>query len=218
MKYKQYDFRTAYIDLLLNVLTGIIFLFILTTLLISPKAKNEEGIKKNAEFIFTAEWATDIDCDVDIWAQDPNKKIVYFQQKDIGAMHIERDDLGYQNDFIKDSFGNIKSKVDENKEVLVFRGYEAGIYTINLHLYSCRVNSIVLNPSTQINVEVKTELYKVNPSYKVANKTTLVIPKVWQEITVLNFEVDSKGNIVSITKDEKRFVKSTSSMGSINGP
>lgn len=213
MKYKQYDFRTAYIDLLLNVLTGIIFLFILTTLLIAPKAKNEEVIKKNAEFIFTVEWSSDLDCDVDIWAQDPKGKVVYFQQKDIGGMHIERDDLGHLNDYIKDNFGNIIAKFNENKEALVFRGIEPGVYTINLHLYSCKVNSIILSPASILELPVKTEFYKINPTYKLLNTTSTVISKVWQEVTILNFEVDSNANVVAITKDDKRFVKSSTTIG-----
>jgi len=47
MSHRKFDFRTAYIDLLINLLTGTVVLFILTTLLIAPISKNTEGIKKN---------------------------------------------------------------------------------------------------------------------------------------------------------------------------
>ena len=101
MKHRAFDFRTAYIDLLLNFMVSLVFIFVVSSLLINPvQKKQDEGIKKNAQMIIQVNWNPNIDCDVDIWVRDPANNIVYFNERDKGLMHIERDDLGFVNDMI----------------------------------------------------------------------------------------------------------------------
>ena len=131
MKHKTFDFRTAYIDLLLNVLTGIIFLFVLTTLLIQPqKEAKDAGLKKNAEFVINVKWDHDIDCDVDIWVRDPTGNVVSFKKKEAGIMYIERDDLGSQGDYLQDNNRNILASASDNSETWVLRGLVKGKFTV----------------------------------------------------------------------------------------
>lgn len=204
MKHKKFDFRTAYIDLLLNVLTGIIFLFILTTIFIQPPKKTEnEGIKKNAEFIITATWEATIDCDIDIWVQDPLGNIVSFQQLSKGLMTIERDDLGFRNDFIYDVNGNLLLQAMENEEIWTLRGKQTGEFTLNLHMYSCRVNNIPLELNAPYEVPVVVELIRVNPSYDSIRKRLVVLNNVWEEVTVFNFTIDKNGGITFQEKPQK---------------
>lgn len=207
MKHKKFDFRTAYIDVLLNVLTGIIFLFILTTLMIQPQKKQDEGIKKNAEYIMNVEWHKDIDCDVDVWVQDPANNVVYFQQRDKGIMHLERDDLGFRNDIVSVVPGNTINVV-ENRETWVLRGIVPGIYTVNVHLYGCRIDGVAVMMGQDYNVPVMIELFKINPKYTLVTKKEVILNKVWEEISVMNFQLDTNGNVINITNDYKQLVKS----------
>lgn len=208
MKHKKFDFRTAYIDLLLNVLTGIIFLFILTTLLITkPTKTEEEGIKKNAQYIVDVTWDEKTDCDVDVWVKDPLNRVVSFQEKSNGLMYIERDDLGKRNDYYYDNEGNLLSAVDNNKEVWTLRGKLAGEYTVNVHLYSCLMNTIQRPLGSNVNIDVVIELIRVNPNIITIKTVKLTLEKVWDEKTAFNFTLDDSGNVTSITYDTRDLVR-----------
>jgi hypothetical protein len=207
MKHKKFDFRTAYIDLLLNVLTGIIFLFILTTIFIQPPKKTEsEGIKRNAELIITATWDTMIDCDIDMWIKDPLGNIVSFQQLSKGLMTIERDDMGFKNDFLYDMNGELLLKAMENKEIWTLRGKQVGEFTLNLHMYSCRVKNVPLQLGAPYEVTVIVELIRLNPTYVTVKKELIVFKSVWEEVTVFNFKVSEEGGI-TFQKDFRKLVK-----------
>lgn len=209
MRHKQFDFRTAYIDLLLNVLTGIIFLFLLTTMMIQSK-KQDEGIKKDAQYVIVAEWPADVDCDVDLWVQDPNGDAVWFNRKDFGIMHIERDDLGFRNDIVKDRAGNIVAEVNKNSETWVLRGVMPGEFYVSVHLYSCRFNKLSFVPMPlgfTVDLPVKVELVKLNPNYKVLATESVTLRKIWDETTPFNFTLDADGSLVSIDRTQHRLVR-----------
>lgn len=209
MRHKQFDFRTAYIDLLLNVLTGIIFLFLLTTMMIQSK-KQDEGIKKDAQYVIVAEWPDDMDCDVDLWVQDPNGNAVWFNRKDFDIMHLERDDLGFRNDVVKDRAGNIVAEVNKNSETWVLRGVMPGEFYVSVHLYSCRfskLNFIPMPLGSRVELPVKVELVKLNPNYSVLATEKVTLSKIWDETTPFNFTLDANGSLVSIDKTQHRLVR-----------
>lgn len=206
MRHKKFDFRTAYIDLLLNVLTGIIFLFVLTTMMIQPK-KTEDGPKRNAEFLIVAEWNDESNCDVDLWVQDPLNNIAWFQAKDVGLMHLERDSLGYFNNRILNKDGTVKYQVIENKETTVIRGIVPGEYTVNAHLYGCRNDKSMFFLRQEMNLPVKITLIKLNPSFRSVFTKSVVIKKIWDEETFFNFELDETGNVKQITENYKKLME-----------
>lgn len=212
MKHKKFDFRTAYIDLLLNVLTGIVFLFVLTTLLISTKKIEQEGILKKAEYIATIEWPLNLDCDVDMWLLDPDGKKVSFNNKNGGLVHLERDDVGFRSDIL-DLF-----RLDEidrdiiNEESMIIRGVKAGEYIINVHLYACRVKiegshiPYQLAIRDAINVPVKFKLVRVNP-YRIEHVADVVLTETWQEKNVLKFRMNENKSIEDIGKSDIKLVE-----------
>lgn len=209
MRHKQFDFRTAYIDLLLNVLTGIIFLFLLTTMMIQSK-KQDEGIKRDAQYVIVAEWPDGMDCDVDLWVQDPNGNAVWFNRKDYDMMHLERDDLGFRNDFVKDKAGNIIAEVKKNSETWVLRGLMPGEFYVSVHLYSCRYDNLSFLPMPlgfPVEVPVKVELVKLNPNYKVLVTERVTLRKIWEETTPFNFTLDANGDFISTDKTQHRLVR-----------
>jgi hypothetical protein len=191
MKHKKYDFRTAYIDLLINVLTGMVFLFMITTLLIQTQKQQEEGVKKDAQYIISVEWPTELDCDVDLWVRDPQRVVVSYQNKDAGLMHIERDDRGWQNDSIFTMFLDKMRKDNperlKNEETWVLRGKQPGEYNVNLHLYSCRLGEAYLKLGDKIQVPVKLKIIKLNPTVSEVFTREIILEKVWQEKSAVNF-------------------------------
>lgn len=207
MRHKKYDFRTAFIDLLINVLTGMVFLFMITTLMIQSKVKpEEEGVKKDAQYIIQISWPNNINCDVDIWVRDPENRVVSYQAKDVGVMHIERDDQGWVNDLM--SYLKLQpSQQLNNSETWVLRGKLAGKFTVNLHLYSCAVNDKAVPMGQVMNVPVTIELTKLNPNLKKVLTETITLKKVWEEVTAFNFVLDGKNEITTVTKEQVDLVR-----------
>jgi hypothetical protein len=207
MRHKKYDFRTAFIDLLINVLTGMVFLFMITTLMIQTKVKKEdEGVKKDAQYVIQIAWPNNMDCDVDIWVRDPQNRVVSYQAKDVGVMHIERDDQGWVNDLM--TYLKLQpSQQLNNSETWVLRGKMAGKFTVNLHLYACGHDGKAVPMGTAYDVPVTIELTKLNPDLKKVLVETITLKKVWQEITAFNFVLDGQNNITTITREQVDLVK-----------
>jgi hypothetical protein len=179
----------------------------ITTLLITTKVKDQDaGIKKDAQYIITISWPNNINCDVDIWVRDPENRVVSYQAKDVGIMHIERDDQGWVNDFM--AYLKLQpSQQLNNSETWVLRGKLAGKYTVNLHLYSCALDEKPIPLGTLYDVPVTIELTKLNPDIKKVLTETITLKKVWQEITAFNFVLDGKNNVVNISKEQVDLVK-----------
>lgn len=202
MSHRKFDFRTAYIDLLINLLTGTVVLFILTTLLIAPIKKNNEGIKKNADYIISMEWPENIDCDVDLWVRDPLNNVVSYKMMEGGLMYYERDDMG-QRASVFNILGKSTIIDPDNKEYITFRGTFPGEYVINVHLYSCK------NPTAEgsapiwspANVPVTVEIVKLNPNLITMKTVQLVMTKVWQEQTAFRFVMDDNKNVLRFMSD-----------------
>ncbi len=202
MKNRKFDFRTAYIDLLINLLTGTVVLFVLTTLLIAPITKNSEGIKKNADYVITLEWPNEVDCDVDLWIRDPLSNIVSYKYPEAGLMYFERDDMGKRRSVFELDGKEIVIDPD-NKEFVTLRGTFSGEYVVNLHLYSCinTATQLAMTSGQLMNVPVIVEIIKINPSYVVVKHIEMVIESIWQEKTVTRFTMDDKKNIIRFKND-----------------
>lgn len=207
MRHKKYDFRTAFIDLLINVLTGMVFLFMITTLMIQAKVKPEEaGVKKDAQYIIQISWPNNLNCDVDIWVRDPENRVVSYQAKDVGVMHIERDDLGWVNDIM--TYLKLQpSQQLNNSETWVLRGKMAGKFTVNLHLYSCAVDDKAIPLGQAYEVPVYLELTQLNPDIRKVITKTVTLHKVWEEVTAFNFVLDGKNNVENVTTEQVDLVR-----------
>jgi hypothetical protein len=195
--HKKFDFRTAYIDLLINLLTGTVVLFILTTLLIAPITKNNEGIKKNADYMITLEWPEAVDCDVDLWVRDPLNNIVSYKIPEAGLMYFERDDMGKRRS-IFDIDGKEVIIDPDNKEYITLRGTFPGEYVVNLHVYSClsSENNLGLKPGESVNIPVTVEVIRINPNLVIEKHIQMTMDSVWQEKTAIRFVLDDQKNMI----------------------
>lgn len=203
MSHRKFDFRTAYIDLLINLLTGTVVLFILTTLLIAPITKNSEGIKKNADYVITLEWPNEIDCDVDIWVRDPQNNIVSYKFPEAGLMYLERDDMGKRRSVY--TVDGREMIIDpDNKEFVTLRGVFPGEYIVNVHSYSCLGSEgkmTAVPPGTEKKIPLIVEIIKINPTYSVIKRIEMSLDSVWQEKTVVRFTMDGNKNILRFKND-----------------
>ena len=199
---RKFDFRTAYIDLLIALLMGIVVIFMLTTLLIAPITKENEGIKKNADYVITAEWPENVDCDVDMWVRDPLNNIVSYKIPESGLMYYERDDMGKRRS-IFDVSGRETVIDPDNKEYVTLRGIFPGEYVVNLHVYSCKAlneeKGLPLGAPT--NIPVTVELMRINPSLVSVKKVIVTMTEVWQEQTAFRFVMGENKNVIRLMTD-----------------
>jgi len=193
--HKTYYSNTAFLDLLFNTLVGFVFLFIMAFLLITPQ-KKQTGIETKAEYIITLTWFYDSDDDVDIWLEDPLGNILFFREKNVGLMHLDRDDLGTANDKIWLPDGS--SVIYEyNQEIVTIRGFIPGEWVLNVHMYKKKD----IKPIT---VEVKME--KLNPSVITVIYKKFSMSKQWQEITIKRFILNNDGEIIDMNELPKKLV------------
>lgn len=183
MKTKRYHNPTSFIDLLFLCLVGFVFLLVIAFLLIMPPIDDQQK-KPKAEFLVTLTWDSQTDDDVDLWIQDPANNIMFFREKEIGLMHLDRDDLGRRKDIVVVNGQQITQYV--NQEIATIRGVIPGEWIINIHMY----RKAYQNPAN-INVRVD----KLNPRFATIADKNYTMESKGDEITVARLTMTSKGEI-----------------------
>ena len=200
----RYFSSTAFIDLLFNIIVGVAFLFLIAFILINPVSKKHD-VESKADFLIILNWDDKSNDDIDLWMRDPIGNIMSFKSKDVGFMHLDRDDLGSRNDKIKMPDGTIKYVV-LNREIAALRGTLEGWYIVNVHVY--RKNKMV-DPedgvSKFIPTNVSVELIQVNP-YRIKVMTEQVIEQQGQEFTLFAFRLSHTGEVMETKKEDIAFV------------
>ena len=236
MNNEKYKSTIGFTDLLFNILVGFAFLFIIAFLLIKPEAKKED-FERRAEFVVVMEWDHDQPDDIDLYVQDPTGTKVHFRLPITNFMYLDKDDLGFANDIVKNVDGTI-TKVNINREVVTIRGIIPGEYIINAHYYSSRkwtgqtlstISGDVREIGDTISVDrhgqgkptgkqltVKIELHKVDP-YKIWWIGEKTFTHRGQEETFVRFTIDQDGKQVGdFTYEKKKFVTPFGNMGVVN--
>jgi hypothetical protein len=95
-----------------------------------------------------------------------------FQNKHSGYMHLDRDDLGKQSDYMWIDGDRIVIKI--NREVVSMRGIMAGDYYINIHVY---------NKGEKTPTKYTLTLLDVNP---------------YREVYVMQGELNERGDIIRL--------------------
>ena len=184
-KPRSYHSNTAFLDILFNTLVGFVLLFIIAFLLISPVKKKKE-IEQKAEYVITVTWPGEFGDDVDSWLEDPTGKIMYFRKKEVGLMHMDRDDLGKLNDqqFVP-GIGVVNYPY--NREITTIRGIMPGEYVFNIHLYRKEIEGKPI-PVTVI-------LEKLNPHVKLLYSKVVTLSYDWEEKTIIRFVLNVDGEV-----------------------
>ena len=182
---KSYHSNTSFLDILFNTLVGFVLLFIIAFLLISPVKKKKE-IEQKAEYVITITWPGTMSDDIDSWLEDPMEKVMYFREKEVGLMHLDRDDLGKMNDqqFVP---GVGMVNYPYNREITTIRGIMPGEYVFNIHLYR--------KEHRDSSVPVTVILEKLNPQVKLLYSKVITLSDYWEEKTVIRFVLDVDGEI-----------------------
>ncbi|MBO6550976.1 MAG: hypothetical protein JJ964_15345 [Rhizobiales bacterium] len=181
-------------DLLFNSLLGISLLFFIAIIFINPKTKDGE-VEFNAYFVITVSWKDFSPDDIDVWVADPLGKKLWFKQREIGLLHLDRDDRGMEDDQITVNNELVENPL--NQEVVTIRGVYPGRYTVNIHYYK----SVSNEP-----VDVDVRIFKLRPSYQSILNETVTLASKGAEKTVVNFTIGPAGEITKKDKTQKQLV------------
>lgn len=186
--------------LLFNALKAITFMFFISFAMINAPA--EEGkIDPKAELIITVTWPDNNPDDVDTYVMDPAGNIVWYNQREAGLMHLERDDRGMFKDVILLNNEEIANPL--NQETVTFRGLHDGEYIVNVVHY-------IANGAQPLPVEVKVE--KLNPSVEVVFYQTLELRGTGDEVTAVRFTL-AGGEVENVTNAPRSLVELTRTGG-----
>lgn len=194
MRTKDYGCNTSFLDLLFNMLLAFTALFVLSFAMINRKTQDNKNAIAKAEYLVTVTWPDGLPDDIDTYVEDPNANLVWFRQREIDFVHLDRDDQGSVNDMVTTADGSTVENTD-NREIVTIRKIVEGEYTINVHRYRTR------QPEP---VEVTICVERLNP-YVLISKKKVVLEKEGDEKTVIRFNVNKSGDVTSTNEDEKSF-------------
>ena len=190
--------------LLFNSLKAITFMFFIAFAMINKPA-DEGKVDPKAEMMITVTWPDNNPDDVDTYVEDPAANIVWYNQREAGLMHLERDDRGMFKDVVLLDGKEISNPL--NQEIVAFRGLEDGEYVVNIVHY-------IANGTAPLPVQVKVE--KLNPTVKVIYYQTLQLKGTGDEQTAVRFTLKGQ-DVVNVNTTPKSLVELTRSSGKKEG-
>jgi hypothetical protein len=161
--------------LLFNSLKAITFMFFISFAMINKPADSGK-VDPKAEMLITVTWPDSNPDDVDTYVEDPAGNIVWYNVREAGLMHLDRDDRGMFKDVIL--FNNKEVTNPLNQESISFRGLEDGEYTVNIVHY-------IANGTAPLPVQVRVE--KLNPTVKLIFYDTINLKGTGDEHTAVRF-------------------------------
>lgn len=183
----------GFTDLLFNLLVGFVFLFFIAYLLINPIAK-KGIITPPDKVIISALWDPKSTADVDMWMQAPDGEILSFQNKVISGAHLEKDDLGDNNDAIW--VNGVRTVTPVNIEVIHIQGLQKGVYYVTLHAYNLRREG-----AKDVDVTIRT----LDP-YRLKASKNIRLQQSGQEKCTFMFETDDRQRIIDVKNCTKQLV------------
>ncbi|HTT07767.1 MAG TPA: hypothetical protein VMH34_03135 [Gammaproteobacteria bacterium] len=185
--YQPFDVMTA---VLFKIIQALTYFFVLSIIFMNPVSK-KGIIDPKAEYIITVHWPDNNPNDIDTWVEEPDGNLVWFQNKEAGLVHLDRDDRGV-NDSINVNGQTVE--VPLRQEVVTIRGTITGEYVVNIHYYASQDDKPV---------DVDVTVDKVNPQLEVVYYGTLTLHKAGDELTAVRFTIGSDGKIANINHIQK---------------
>ena len=180
---------------LFKIIQALTFFFTISVIFMNPVSK-KGIIDPKAEYIITVQWPDNNPDDIDTWVEEPDGNMVWFQNKEAGLIHLDRDDRCNVNDVLNINGQTIQNPL--NQEVVTIRGTVVGEYVVNIFYYGSEDNKPV-----PVNVRVD----KVNPQLEVIYYGSLKMEKVGDDKTAVRFPIGGDGSVQNINSVEKLLTK-----------
>lgn len=173
----------AYRDVLMNTILGLVMMVAVIFLLMKVEdSKAKAAAEPPGNLIVSITWPEG-DTDVDLWIDGPAEPVP----------------VGYSNmgglvwNLLRDDLGNGPDATTLNYENAYTRGVVPGAYTINAHCYRCPVLPVPVDVEISLNADAGKKGAK--RASKVILTSRVVLNKLGQERTAINFKMDADGNI-----------------------
>jgi hypothetical protein len=141
---------------------------------------------------------------VDLYVSDPLNQIVYFRQKQIGLMSLDRDDTGREQNMVTLPDGRVVQS-QFNEEQVNIRGIVEGEYVVNVHLY---------RKSDDYPTKVDVALFKSGAGGDMEiHKQIVTLTNEREEETAFRFTLTRDGGVVDVNRLPKHFVDRLQSAG-----
>lgn len=186
----------ATVDVCINLV--LVFAVLLRLSIVMINAEQEKNqVKNHAAFLVKINWPGESNDDVDLYVADPLNEIVYFRQKQIGLMSLERDDTGRQQNMVTLPDGRVVQS-QFNEEQVNIRGLIEGEYTVNVHMY---------RKSDDHPTKVEVSLFKATGGDDIeVHKQVVTLTAERQEETAFRFTLTKDGGVADVNRLPRRFV------------
>ena len=191
----------AFTDLLFNALLGFAFMFFIAFMLIA-KPEQTGKVDNKAEFIINVSWPDHHPDDIDLLVEDPNGEVLWFENKDTGVMHLDRDDRGSFQDQV--TIDGVKVSNPINQETVSLRAWIPGEYVVNILHYKA-------NYKEAVPVTVKIE--KLNPEVSLIYYGVHELDQVGMEVTAARFVLDNTGESIDVSSLQKSLINRIGAKG-----
>lgn len=189
---------TAQLDVLSNTLLGFIFLFVATFLLISKAFEEiEKSITTSGEYVAVVIWDDKSEDDVDTHMRDPMGNHLYFSAREVGLMHLERDDRGRFNDQTAPDGSANPIGVDKNEERAIIRGIVPGEYIVNIHMF---------RKADAAPTKVKIVLIRLRGEDTAVTERELIFERQGEEKTAFRFTLKVDGSVTDVNQLPRKFI------------
>ncbi len=187
---------TAMQDIIFFIAAFFFLMFSLAIIYMNVEQPDAKKVNVIADFRITASWDKEAICDVDTWLADPQDHLVYYRRKADGLMHLDRDDIGQNDDIVTLPNGDV-IKYSENRENITIRGIVPGEYILNIHMFNSN--------GQKFPVEVKVLLYNIKEG-KEEHTEIVILKHEGEMVTAFRFTLTLDGKVTNINKLQKNFI------------
>jgi hypothetical protein len=171
---KHDDTETALANFALTFAKALLVFCVILFVMITDDQKKEDGITPKVEAVIMVEWPSAAKVDVDTWMRDPEGRILYYENKEVGIVFLDRDDRGVDC-------------IAVCSEITSLRGLNAGEYVLNLNVFG----GLVSIPGAPLRepLTVHVRIIKMNPSVSILWERDIVLTYVKEERHVVRFQI-----------------------------
>jgi len=193
----------ATVDVCINLV--LVFAVLLRLSMVMANAEQQKNHQTtHAAFLVKINWPSESKDDVDLYVSDPLSQIVYFRQKQIGLMSLDRDDTGREQNMVTLPDGRVVQS-QFNEEQVNIRGIVEGEYVVNVHMY---------RKTDALPTKVEVALFKSGAGGDMEiHKQMVTLTTEREEETAFRFTLTRDGGAVDVNRLPKHFVDRLQSTG-----
>ena len=181
--------KVLFMDVILNMLVGVMAIVQLLKVETPPKEEKKASLETDGMYAVVATWPETANDDVDLHVRDPSGKVVNYNTPMAELMHLEYDDRGALGDRTMTSSGEVS--VALNRERVIMRGAIAGEYVVNVHMFAKRA---------QGPTPVTIELYRLKGEDTPVFKRERVLARPGEEVTAFRFTLAADGTLTGTSE------------------